>query len=282
MLKPKEFLKNVNKILKPGKTQRVNVLYMNTACNLKCDYCYEIKSRKKLDNDVTINSYRAYKWLQEIADREAGLVSTVVIMGGEVFLNYDLLYKIVDYAHNLDHQFGISITTNGSLLHKFTEIQLNDIASRISTLEISYDGTGQDRRIFHSGKSSRQHVESAMRMLKIYGIDFRVSYTVHKDNYKCLLYDMVYILEVFKPKEIKLAFACQELAGIDINHKQFKSDFLQYAEELYLSYEIPICDLSCHKCGKCDKSTFEGNHYLSPTKGEIFQDAVIKNEFNTF
>jgi sulfatase maturation enzyme AslB (radical SAM superfamily) len=231
---------------------------------------------------ATISFSRAKEWFHEIATREKGRVSTVVIMGGEVFLNYDLLCEIVDYAWKMEHQFGISITTNGTLLQLHTELQIKKIVNRISTLEISYDGTGHDRRIFHSGASSRKTVEHAMKMLRTYGIDFRVSYTVHKDNYKCLLYDMVYILEVFKPKEIKLAFACQELTDIGVDFAKFRTDFLAYAEELYLSYSIPICDLACRKCGKCDKSTFNGNHYLSPTKGEIFQDAVIGNEFNTF
>ena len=281
MLKPEKFLKNVNDIIRPKK-QRVNVLYMNTACNLKCDYCYELKSRDGLAKSATVELARAKEWFQEIADREKGLVSTVVIMGGEVFLNYDLLTEIVDYAWKIDHRFGISITTNGTIIHKYTKAQITKLAKKISTLEISYDGTGQDRRIFHSGRSSRGIVEKSMETLRKYGIDFRISYTVHRDNYKYLLYDMVYILEVFKPKEIKLAFACQELTDIGVDFDKLKTEFLAYAEELYLSYNIPICDLACRKCGKCDKSTFEGNHYLSPTKGEIFQDAIIKNEFNTF
>lgn len=283
MLNPDNFLKDIEYIIdKPKAKQRVNVLYMNTNCNLRCDYCYEIESREKLEKNNSITGPDAQAFFDEIAEREKGLVSTVVIMGGEVFLNYRLLLEILYYAEKMNHSYAISITTNGTLLHKFTKEQLQRVKKSIVTLEVSYDGSGHDRRIYPNGSSSKKQVEQNLKYLRSIGIDYKISYTIHKDNYKNLLYDMVYILENIQPTEIKLGFACQELDDNGVNFVEFKKNFIPYAEQLFLSYHVPICDLSCTKCGKCDKSNFEGNHYISPTKGEIFKDAKTNEKFNQF
>jgi sulfatase maturation enzyme AslB (radical SAM superfamily) len=283
MLNPKEFIKNVEEILETeSPKQKVNVLYMNTNCNLRCDYCYEIDSRGNLDRDVTIKGEAAQAFFDEIAEREKGLVSTVVIMGGEVFLNYAFLLEILRYAESKPHQYAISITTNGTLLHRYTKNHLHEIRKRIVTLEVSWDGSGQDRRVDKAGISSRIQVEQNLAYLRSIDIDYKISYTVHRDNYKKLLYDMVYILEKLKPNAIKLSFACQELSDLGVDFEKFKSDFQEYAEQLFLSYQVPICDLSCGSCGMCDKSNFSGNHYISPTKGEIYKDSTTNEPFNSF
>ena len=231
-------------------------------------------------------------FLDEIAVRENSLVSTLVIMGGEPFLRFDLLKYAVDTAWKMDYQFGISVTTNGTLLNaKFSKapalIELKELISKISTLEISWDGSGHDRRIFnHRGSapavSSRAMVNATMLMLAENNIPFRISYTVHKDNWNKLVYDMVYIMEKYKPAEIKLSFACQELKDNGVDYEKLKREFLGYAEHLYMSYGIPICDLSCKLCKKCDKSNFDGNSYMSPTTGISYEETKSDKKFSAF
>jgi sulfatase maturation enzyme AslB (radical SAM superfamily) len=117
-----KFLKNVEYITgkpEPDSGQRVNVLYLTTACNLECDYCYEIKDRKKLDKQEHMSMEQAESFLAEIAEREKGHVSTLVIMGGESMLIKERLLGVLRRARAMEHQFGISVVTNGTLLHKF-------------------------------------------------------------------------------------------------------------------------------------------------------------------
>ena len=143
----------------PKIEQKVNILYLNTACNLKCDFCYELETRHELKKQAKITLEDAEDWFKEIAEREKGCVSTVVIMGGEVFLEYTLLLQVLESAKDMDHQFGISITTNGTLFHESTIPQIRKVRSLITTLEISYDGSGHDRRIYYNGSSSKSNVE---------------------------------------------------------------------------------------------------------------------------
>ena len=151
------------------------------------------------------------------------------------------------------------------------------------TLEVSYDGSGHDRRKFPTGYSSKDVVEKSIERMKEYEIPFRISYTVHKDNYENLLYDMVWICERIKPSAIKLSIACQELTDAGVDYEKFKQDFLPYAEHLYMSYEIPICDLACSSCQMCDKSNFVGNSYYSPKSEKVmFQEAKTEKLFDGF
>ena len=162
--------------------QRVNVLYLTTRCNLKCDYCYELNSRNVYKKDLTEEDIDDF--LDEISKREKGLSSTLVIMGGEPFLKWKLLKYTVDKAFKMNHSFGISVTTNGTILNKKYSgapsiFELKELVSKISTLEISYDGSGHDRRVFSEGSSSRKMVENSLRLLRENDIPFRISYTVH-------------------------------------------------------------------------------------------------------
>ena len=264
-------------ILKPK--NKVNVLYITTICDLKCDYCYQIdKSSKK-----TASKEQIKEFFDEIAKREHGLISTVVLMGGEPFIAMKRTEEALDYANSLDHQFAISLVTNGTMIMMYDKVYYEKLMKQICTLEISYDGSGQDRRIHDfTGISSRPTVEKNLRYLKEIGIPFKISYTVHKDNVNSLLRDMVYIMEVFKPWQIKWSIACQELSDMGIDWVKLKKDFYPYAEYLFNKYGIAICDVSCPVCNKCVKDNFEGNAYLSPTKGILYDETQTQKVFDNF
>jgi sulfatase maturation enzyme AslB (radical SAM superfamily) len=221
-------------------------------------------------------------FLDEIAVREKGIVSTLNIMGGEVWLKFDLLQYAVDRAFEMDHQFGVSVTTNGTCITGADPFLLKQFVSKISSLEISWDGSGHDRRVFPNNVSSKPIVHRNMLMLTENGIPFRISYTAHKDNYKNLLYDMVHMMEIYKPKEIKISFACQEFSDMGIDYKKIRQDFLPYAEKLYMSYGIPICDLNCEACLLCDPKGFIGRSYMSPTTGLTYEEDFEKKKFDRF
>jgi sulfatase maturation enzyme AslB (radical SAM superfamily) len=279
----KLFLKNV-KNMRSNK-QRVNVMYLTTACNLDCDYCYEGACREELGKQKGLSKDYAYAFLNEIMERERGCISTLVIMGGEPLLVKNKLIDILEYANNLDHQFAISLVTNGTLLNKFSLPALLEIWKLVTTVEISYDGSGHDRRVYKTNKltySSKGDVERCMDMLGGFGLPFKVSYTLHKDNYKNVLYDIVRVCELYIPEAIKISIAYQELSDMGVDYKKWKKDFKPYGEFLFGKYGIPICDFSCGPCQLCDPSNFVGNSYMSPTTGQTFEDAETKKEFDAF
>lgn len=275
-------------------TQRTNIIYLNTDCNLRCEYCYEGDSRNGLPDQVKITPEKIDDFLLEICDREKGRVSTIVLMGGEPFLNYDLIEYIVLKACSLIEQkgsgWGFSIISNGTLFTDKILIRhkkLIETAKNHQSLiaqEVSYDGSGQYRRKWPNGSNSKSHVEAGMQKLIEYEIPFKISYTVHEGNYKNIVKDCIYILEKFPlPYHYRMTvgWAYSELDKI-LGHKEsyrLKEEFIPYARYLLDVYGVPICGNTCGYCTECDQSRFVGNSYLSPTTGISYDEKTTSHDF---
>jgi len=190
--------------------QRTNVIYLNTDCNLRCEYCYEGDSREGMPDKAHLTTDKIDAFLEEIIDREAQFHnSTVVVMGGEPFLRFDLIKYTLLKAMSLPHSFGISLITNGTLLtdKRISELKyLLDLAKQSDvslSLEVSYDGSGQNRRYFPGKVDSKELVENNIKKLLDVGIRIKISYTVHMGNYKNIVEDTIYILEKFNYDDLE-------------------------------------------------------------------------------
>ena len=268
---------------------RVNIFYLTTKCNLECDYCYEEASRKNLPDQVTLDEKGIDKYLYEIANREGDTTSTVVIMGGEPFLKPYLLYYTIKKMGEIDHRWGTSITTNGTFLgskliivKKILEVRKPNTSL---TFEISYDASGHFRRKYRDSiLDSKEKVENTINNFIKNKIPFKISYTLHKDNYKNFTKDMIYILEKFGTEyltDIKISIYCQELAdNFGGDYKKAVNKLKPYANALTRKYGIPICDLTCGvTCFKCDKSKFVGKSYCGP-EGINYEELETEKAFD--
>lgn len=267
---------------------RVNVLYLTTKCNLACDYCYEEASRLGLPEQITLEREDIDKYLNEIVEREKGVTSTVVIMGGEPFMKYHLLYYTVGEMKKLDHSFGVSVVTNATELLNISMIkELLEIKGRNTSLtfELSYDVSGHFRRVYrNSDKSSRKVVEETIQDFVDHKIPFKISYTLHKGNYNNFVKDMIYIFERFGTKylkEVKISPYCQELSTYFGGSYQTALNVLKpYANALMRRYNVTMCDLCCGvTCFKCDKSNFVGKSYCGP-KGINYENLKTEKIFD--
>lgn len=136
----------------------VNIaLFVTQSCNLKCVYCYgeggEYGSGGSMEEKT---AYQAVDWLIE----QSGKVKKINIsfFGGEPFLNFSLIKKVVEYAETrviaLEKEVGFNVTTNGTLLddEKITFIKEHNIK-----VMISIDGPREIhdmQRPFANGKGS--------------------------------------------------------------------------------------------------------------------------------
>ena len=246
---------------------RVNVLYLTTKCNLACDYCYEEASRLNLPDQLSVTTEDIDKYLLEISKREKGCVSTVVIMGGEPFMKYELLYyTILKMREFKNHKWGVSVITNTTLAPISLVMELLKVKGLNTSLtfELSYDVSGHFRRVYRrSGRSSRTVVENSIKSFIENKIPFKISYTIHKDNYNNFIKDCIYIFERFGTdyiQSIKTSINCSELGDMfNGDYEKAINKLRPYAEVLTEKYSVPICDLvCCTKCFKCDKSNFIG------------------------
>ena len=285
-----------------------NIVYITTRCNLDCSYCYEKAKRDKEDfshTDLTFDQINAY--FTDILEREKGENSTLTIMGGEPSLRLDLVEYMVRMACGLvinGHKpegFGMSVTTNGvmflkqSAIDKITELMdLVDVANKKNgravldlQLEISYDASGQDSRVYPNGKSSRAEVEKAMDNLNKAGVPFGISTTVTGKNIKNLIIDSIYMIERWKPTAISFSWAYMQLdQDLNINNspsyvQQLEEELYPYLVEIYNKYKVPFCEIICNECGVC-RPTEIGNAYLSPSQDILFGRKNTLGEFDQF
>lgn len=269
---------------------RTNILFPTTRCNLYCDYCYQEPSRENFPEQIDIDESEIISYLHEITERESGNVSTVVIMGGEVFMKPHLLEIIIRNMRNFGyHKWAACITTNGTLFGDFIFInhlyRIKGNNTHIS-FEISYDHSGHHRRKFRSsGRSSKKVVQQSIEGLIKHGYPFKISYTLHKDNYWNVIHDLIWMFEKWGHcpnfSAVKLSLFRQEL------FENFGTDAITrlepYVRGIIKQYGKGVCldSLVCDVCGICDISNFVGNSYNSPASGKIhYEPAKTEKGFD--
>ena len=145
-------------------------LNVSSACNLGCSYCYaggggfEGAQRSTMTWDV---AKAAVDQLASLSDASAPI--TIGFMGGEPFLNRDLMHRVVSYSRQLfaeKHQpVRFSVTTNGTMLN---ERDLAMLRENIFAVTVSIDG-GQTlndaQRPLKSGGSSYSLLAKRLRPL---------------------------------------------------------------------------------------------------------------------
>lgn len=238
--------------------QKTNILYLNSNCNLKCEYCYQLADREK-SRLVEPSESEIFDFINEIEKRESGKTSTVVLFGGEPMLNKSKFLRVLEIFNSRSHKYALSTTTNGLafLDSKFFADYQQAIAAlkHPFSLEISYDGVGHSRRVYPSGKSSKNDVEKVLELFNPKDISIR--YTIHKGNYNCAIHD---IIRLQKYKKIIVNFYESELDDyIDI--KAFKERLIRITEYLFTKFKTPVCYLNCEVCRGCNFAEFSGINY---------------------
>lgn len=126
-------------------------LLITDDCNLSCIYCYEHnKSANTMDYDLATSIID--RELSEIAVEDRVIID---LFGGEPFLNFDLIKKIVAHIrkHYSHRDIGIFSSTNGTLVHG--EIQEWLIENKdIYSCGLSFDGNEAAQNINRSNSFS--------------------------------------------------------------------------------------------------------------------------------
>jgi uncharacterized protein len=139
------------------------------ACNLACDYCYADEGRfhappRLMSRDV------AFRAVDDVVGNAApGEQVTVGFMGGEPFLNREVVHDTVAYASRVAAHAGVavgfSVTTNGTLLDD-ADVAL--VRGHRFAVTVSLDGGPgvHDRhRVTHSGAGTWHAALAALRPL---------------------------------------------------------------------------------------------------------------------
>jgi len=181
--------------LEKGKTRNVTFV-VTEQCSLRCKYCYECnKSNKRMTFDV------AKKFIDMLFDTDDGsvLANIIEFIGGEPFLEVDLITKICEYwdykCIMTGHRWGartiFNFSTNGMHNHE-PKVQefIKKYHKRIS-INITIDGDKElhdSCRVTPDGKGSYDIAHSnAEKYKEMYGADSMGSkITIAPENLKYL------------------------------------------------------------------------------------------------
>jgi len=142
--------------------------FLTQSCNLRCRYCYgeggEYGHKGDMDEKT---AFQGVDWLIEQSGKQKKI--HIGFFGGEPFLNFPLMQKIVDYAREktdkADKKVSFHATTNGTLLD---EKQINFIQDQDINVMISLDGAREiqdSQRPFGGGKGSYDHIVPKVKNL---------------------------------------------------------------------------------------------------------------------
>jgi len=273
---------NPNGITSPEQSRGPNILYLTTDCNLACDYCYELEERNSLEKQRVMTKAELSKALEVVYGKWSGDPSkpeTIVIFGGEPFLEPDSVKYIFERSLELSKEaFAFCLTTNGIWFLKEDNIKLflEWTKNRTVNLEVSWDGSGNFRRVYKNQKSAEDHIDKALDNLSKYNVPVTLRYTVHAGNYDKVIQDYIYGIErwsnVHKIQnsydytgldKIKEGKNWEELIYGDFRYRD-------YFRALWNKYKKPLCQEVCDLCNYCDKTLTAINYFIAE------EDVMVK------
>lgn len=267
-----------------SKNSGVNVLYFTNKCNLACTYCYEdlpgrppqIMSKEKIKKSI-----------DAILDREDPKTQTLfVLFGGEATLEWENVCYAMDYAYSKKKSVHFNLTTNGIkyLSKKFIkETKENFFYKKgLLSIDVSFDGIGNQDRVFHDGSSSTSSMIKVLTNLVKNNVKFRLRYTIQKNNIDFWYEDITRLSKLFKPERIITSVAWSTLDKdekyselLELGKNNFRKDWINK------DISVPICDLFCDMCNGCGEKkdiktyfTDEGNvtTYANNENTPLFHD----------
>ncbi len=192
-----------------GKPQPTEVtLFLTTACNLRCTYCYaqagDTPSRF-MRHDV------AKRGIEHVARNAAQLGRDTFVVnyhgGGEPTVNWPTLTESYAYAQELAAQLGIkaygSSATNGVL----RDSQIDWIIGNLNGASVSFDGLPhmQDKHRPHvGGGASSGEVIHTLRRFDEAGFPYGIRVTVTADHIPHLAESVEFICATFKTTRIQV------------------------------------------------------------------------------
>lgn len=137
---------------------------INTACPLRCEYCF-------IDKDSgEVVAWDSVKGLTQLMLSSPGPVKKLLIYGGEPFLKFDLVQDIARYARKTAGEAGkdldLSICTSASLPLKRKNLEF--LRDERFFLSVSIDGdqeTHDQNRVFKGGRASWRTVTANLPVI---------------------------------------------------------------------------------------------------------------------
>ncbi|MDR1498480.1 MAG: SPASM domain-containing protein [Puniceicoccales bacterium] len=188
-------------------------LFLTTACNLRCAYCYACAGEGKAQFMSPTLAKRAIDFVVANA-RERGEKHFEINFhgGGEPTQNWRTLTEAVSYAQKLAKEHGLEFTAYTATNGVFSDKQLDWIIANLSGASVSLDGLPEvhdANRVTTAGQGSSAAVLHTLRRFEEEKFSYGIRMTVTAEMIKRLPDSVDFICANFHPSQLQAEPAFQ-------------------------------------------------------------------------
>lgn len=151
------------------------LLTITESCNLNCIYCYQdYKCNKSMDFETAIRIID-----KELSSLPEGITLDVSYIGGEAFINFELMKQIYDYYESLGiTNIKYTCSSNGTLIHGEIKEWIRKRFPKFS-YNLSLDGTKEVQNYNRSNSFDQIDLDFYLELYKDKGF---IKMTLHPDT----------------------------------------------------------------------------------------------------
>lgn len=192
-----------------GEPQPTSVtLFMTTACNLRCTYCYASAGDTPLKSMTIETAKKGIDFIIKNAiKRGEKHIEVAYHGGGEPTANWMVMTESFAYMKEQAKNYGLTssagVATNGVL----KDGQIDWIINNLDSVSLSFDGTPEVNdlhRITVQGKGSSAKVIHTLHRFDEAQFTYGIRLTVTKDHINKLPESVQFVCENFKPVRIQV------------------------------------------------------------------------------
>jgi sulfatase maturation enzyme AslB (radical SAM superfamily) len=259
----------------------VNTLYLTNQCNLACTYCYEDLANKEKEK---LSYEQLKKNIDLVFERENDDAQTLFILfGGEPTLVWDKCKYAVEYALSKKENCHFNMITNGIkfLDNEFAKEFKNYKYNKYISLDVSFDGSGNSERIYHSGKKSSDDMIKVFEQFRKYKMKWRLRYTINKENVDNIVEDLIELYVKYKPERLITSVAWTTLKNSDTKKISIAKEKLRLLWQNNM-ISSPVCDMFCDICDGCSNTLDYKAYYNEDGEVRIDKNNKSVGKFNDF
>lgn len=209
-------------------------IHVTDVCNLRCDYCYVHKGKRRLSKEACDAIVQALK-----ADVELRQVREVTLKfaGGEPLVDTEIIAYLIDKTKTALEPLGVkvrlAIITNGTLV---TEEKAQFLKEQRFSVMVSLDGLDKynDARKYADGRPSAQHVLQGIELLLAAGIRPTILTTVSDTNVDGLWDLMLYVRNLGLSLSLSLSRDYEHGVGLTMDAEKVGEKMVQFLDAVCL------------------------------------------------
>lgn len=243
-------------------------------CNFKCWYCYETKTKSKLDTDTIDKIYMA---ISNILHNRELTHFELSFFGGEPLMYFDVIRKLMNYTSTeckrLDKVFSVGVTTNASLINDNMVAEFSKY-SKTCRFQITLDGDRElhDKvRYYAKDKGSYDVIMNNISLLVKNGIFVVVRLNFTQDNINVMRFvidDLNNTIDNKNKIRISLQRIWQDRDNKDLNEEI--DTLIEYCSTKGFKAGTPVLDGLAGSC-YADKM----NQSLINFNGDVYKCTAI-------